>query len=145
MRGKTERTWVIPVSWVQNAESKGLQVGLTKLLNSSTTSSLLAMPFCLSFHMRRHTGHSCILKVRHNETKIGEERVRTYDDFVRPMKVGALHARRLDIKNKKSIVRLSTKCRRELCRDSNSSSGRVDRRLYRVLWWLGLYLWLLLR
>lgn len=54
------RTWVIPVKSVQNCDNFGLQVGLTKLRNSSTTSSTLApSPSVLSFQRMRHTGHSC--------------------------------------------------------------------------------------
>lgn len=53
--------WVIPVRAVQNGESCGLQMGFTKLRNSSTTSSLLARPTeSLSFQRSRSTGHSII-------------------------------------------------------------------------------------
>ena len=40
--GREALTCVMPVRAVQNSESLGRQVGRTKLLNSSTTSSLLA-------------------------------------------------------------------------------------------------------
>lgn len=57
--GRGVLTCVMPVRAVQNSESFGRQVGRTKLLNSSTVSSVLACPFfCLSVHLRRQTGHS---------------------------------------------------------------------------------------
>jgi hypothetical protein len=96
-------TCVMPVSSVQNAESWHFQVGLTKLRNSSTTTSVDARPSALSVHRIRHTGHSYDI-VRYR-TGMFDER-EAHDDLVRIAPWNVLVTRPFDIDNEEGVHRL---------------------------------------
>ena len=99
------RTCVIPVSSLQKSDSIGLHVGLTNVLNSSTTLSTLDLPSSvLSLHSNIHTGNSCNSQKGLMSWKGSCQWLVTYNDLVRVIKICAQITSALDVQNEKGVV-----------------------------------------
>ena len=102
---------------MQNSDNRGLQVGLTKVRNSSTISSWLACPFAdLSSQRITQTGHS--LGTGFDKALREKTKDITYDDLIGPVQVSFRQAGSFHVQHKQSIMWLL-----------DSRYGRRSRRL----------------